>query len=82
MEEETQNEPIVNALAVIGSAIFPGLGHAMKGRFVHALAFAVGFIASLYLILLLIGIVLAPIYWGLALYDAYGIPIKKPKPYK
>jgi len=67
---------VVNALAVVGSFFFPGLGQAMKGRFIRATLIAFGFICSIALILLVIGIILAPAVWIFAIYDAYHIEVK------
>jgi len=62
---------VVDALAVLGSALIPGLGQAMKGKFMEAIMFFVGFLISIVSMLFLIGFILVPIVWAMNVYHAY-----------
>ena len=59
-----------NVLAAICSFFIPGLGQLVQGRILAALFFFVAFSVSCGLIVLLIGYILAPIFWLWALIDA------------
>jgi len=68
---------VVNALAVAGSFFVPGLGQAMKGKFLRAIAWAAGFIIAVLLIAIVIGIVITPVVWAACIYDAYHCDVQK-----
>ena len=59
--------PLVAALL---SAVFPGLGHVYARDVDTGLFFAVSFLLSMILILVVIGFILAPMIWLYAIYDA------------
>lgn len=57
-------------IAVLLSALFPGLGHVYAREIEMGLFFAVSFVLSLLSLTILIGIVLVPAIWLYAAYDA------------
>lgn len=59
--------PVVAALL---SALFPGLGHVYAREIEMGLFFAVSFILAVLMVVLFVGIILAPAIWLYAIYDA------------
>lgn len=56
--------------AAVLSAIFPGLGHVYARDIDTGLFFAVSFLLAVFMILFVVGLVLAPAIWLYAMYDA------------
>ena len=59
------------AIAVIGSAVFPGIGQGYNGETSKAVAFFIVGIVCALSILFLVGVVLYPLFWAYGVYDAY-----------
>jgi TM2 domain-containing membrane protein YozV len=57
-------------VAVLLSALFPGLGHVYAREVEMGLFFAVSFLLSLFSILVFVGFLLVPAIWIYAAYDA------------
>jgi TM2 domain-containing membrane protein YozV len=60
------------ALAVIASFFVPGLGQFVNGQGGKGVAFLLSYIGSLVLILVFVGVFLAPIVWIWSMIDAYS----------
>jgi TM2 domain-containing membrane protein YozV len=60
------------ALAVIASFFLPGLGQFVNGQGGKGVVFLIAYIVSLVLILLFVGVFLAPIVWIWSMIDAYS----------
>ncbi|ELZ71033.1 maltose:maltodextrin transport system permease [Haloferax volcanii DSM 14919] len=58
-------------VAVVLSAVFPGLGQLYNRELERGLVFAVGFLVATASVMVLIGFFLAPAVWLYAVYDAY-----------
>ncbi|MBI4210096.1 MAG: hypothetical protein HY544_01135 [Candidatus Diapherotrites archaeon] len=66
---------IVNAVSVLASAMLPGLGRAVKGRFREGtIKFAI-FLLTVISIMLVVGLVLAPLWWYVTMKEAYKLEI-------
>jgi TM2 domain-containing membrane protein YozV len=59
------------AISLLISFIVPGVGTIINGETGKGIAILVGYIVSLFLIIVLIGILLAPAVWIYGMYDAY-----------
>ncbi len=60
-------------LAALLSAVFTGLGQIYNGQRVKGIAFSVIQLVFFSLIPLGAGMVLAPVFWAFAVYDAYRV---------
>lgn len=68
-----QGEIKSSGIAAIASAIFPGLGQIYCGQIGRGILIFIAFVISSFLILLLIGLILAPLVWIIGIYDAYTL---------
>jgi|SRR5438270_2214730 len=59
------------AISLLISFIVPGVGTIINGETGKGIAILIGYIVSLFLIIVLIGILLAPAVWIYGMYDAY-----------
>ena len=59
-------------LAVLGSFFFPGLGQLINGEVSKGIGFFVFWVMSIFLMVLLIGFVTAPLVWVWSMVDAYS----------
>ncbi|MDQ6692627.1 MAG: hypothetical protein M3Z13_07665, partial [Candidatus Dormibacteraeota bacterium] len=58
-------------ISLVVSLVIPGVGSMINGETGKGIAILVGYVVALFLILVLIGIVLAPAVWAYGMYDAY-----------
>jgi len=63
----------IDLVCGIASAVIPGLGQAIKGHVLKGLVVFFLFVLSCLLILVLIGLIVAPIVWFWNIYDAVKI---------
>ena len=63
-------------IAAIASFIVPGLGQIYCGQIGRGIMILIGFIISCFLIIVVIGLILAPIAWIWNIYDAYTLAQK------
>jgi len=59
------------AISLLISFIVPGVGTIINGETGKGIAILVAYIVSLFLIIVLVGILLAPAVWIYGMYDAY-----------
>ena len=67
-KKETEEKKI---LYTVASVFVPGLGQLLKGDTKKAAMFFVGYMMSIFLLILLIGFILVPLVWAYNVYDAY-----------
>ncbi len=63
-------------IAAIASFIIPGLGQIYCGAIGRGIMILIGFIIACLMILIVIGIIIAPIVWVWNIYDAYTMAKK------
>lgn len=63
-------------IAAIASFVIPGLGQIYCGKIGRGIMILIGAVICCLLIIVIIGIVLAPIYWIWNIYDAYTLAKK------
>jgi TM2 domain-containing membrane protein YozV len=74
--QATGQEIKSEGIAAIASFIVPGLGQIYCGEIGRGIMILIGFFISCFLILILIGFILAPILWIWNIYDAYTLAQK------
>jgi TM2 domain-containing membrane protein YozV len=63
-------------IAAIASFVIPGLGQIYCGEIGRGIMIFIGFVISCLLIMLIIGIIIAPLFWVWNVYDAYTLAKK------
>ena len=63
-------------IAAIASFVVPGLGQIYCGEIGRGIMILIGFIISCLLIIVLIGLIIAPLFWIWNIYDAYNLAKK------
>jgi TM2 domain-containing membrane protein YozV len=75
-QSKEQSEIKSSGIAAIASFIVPGLGQIYCGKIGRGIMILIGFIIACILILVVIGIIIAPLLWVWNIYDAYSLANK------
>jgi TM2 domain-containing membrane protein YozV len=68
-----QTEIKSSGIAAIASFVVPGLGQIYCGQIGRGIMILIGFVIACFMILILIGLILAPLIWIWNVYDAYNL---------
>jgi len=71
--QNTAGEIKSSGIAAIASFIIPGLGQIYCGQLGRGIMILIGFFIACLMVLILIGIILAPLVWVWNIYDAYTL---------
>lgn len=64
-------------IPAILSLFVPGLGQMVKGEIGKGIMIWFGFVFSLVLMFVLVGLILTPLVWFWSVYDAYNTPVRE-----